>query len=88
MNMKRTSRHSGIMAVNILHKKRSRNCFCTEKHKHMETFDEPGHRELIRQQLLYCPYTALCGFSFNLYLRTSWPREAIPACRDCSCAQN
>ena len=46
----------------------------------LESFEDKVHREIVRQQLLYCPYTSLCTFSFNLYFS-----GYDSACKPCSC---
>ncbi|XP_045197494.2 uncharacterized protein LOC123552138 [Mercenaria mercenaria] len=45
----------------------------------LSTF-QPGHqRDVIRNQLKYCPFNRLCGFSFNL------PNSWMTCCQACSC---
>ena len=51
----------------------------------LNSFEDPVHRDIIRQQLMYCPYNALCTFSFNLFLIDVM---SISACYPCSCESN
>ena len=49
----------------------------------LDSFKNDVQREIISYQLRYCPYTALCTFSFNLFLAEA---VDVSTCSPCSCA--